>query len=108
MLCDACNYIDLVKATDRDVREPCLHHKTYANIRRSAASGCELCEMIVAYVSQDDKNAGVDWNEVESGRKYTQIVYYHSEPWEWSSRPWSSLCFVHDNRAFETPGFLRH
>lgn len=75
MLCDVCNNIDLVKASDRHKREQCSHHKSYADIRRSAARGCEVCGMIVAYVSQIDENTSIDWDEVEKGMENTQVRY---------------------------------
>jgi hypothetical protein len=46
MLCEVCKRIDLVKANDLLLREQCIHHKRFADIRRSAANGCELCQMI--------------------------------------------------------------
>jgi len=106
MLCDICNKIDLIKASNRHKRRLSLHHKSYAEIRQFAASGCQLCQMIVADLSQNDSYAEVDWDKVEKGMEDTQVEYFVSRFNDLGGSnegPWSTIQFMHVRPGLSMP-----
>src|SRR5215469_3366746 len=68
VLCEVCEGIDLVKANDPLSWNRCLHHKSFASIRQSAANGCDLCQMIVD--SALEAHWRDDWDDEEDGQIY--------------------------------------
>jgi hypothetical protein len=101
-LCEICADIDLVQARKF---EGYPHHGCFRALRRSAASGCELCGLIVDatdFKTESDKYQ-TDWETDE--REETRIVcYLHSSiegrDLNYDNRPHSELSFKQKSYPF--------